>query len=488
LESIAPTEASAATAPALAFHDVSFSYAAQDGEVARPILSHLSLDVEEGSLTLLTGPTGCGKTTLLSLAKPEVAPAGTCTGGVCVMGHDVRRLSPVESARLVGYVFQDPDAQVVCDTVWHEMAFGLENLGVPEPEMHRRVAETCTFLGMEPWFRQSVATLSGGQRQVLALAATLAMQPRLLLLDEPTSMLDPVAERDFLHALFRVNHELGTTVVVATHRPAPMVGYATAALRMEDGQVSPVTSLDGLSTEPDLLSGTRWEGAPAATSDERDAAAAGMDGVWMRYQRDEGWVLRDCSLAVASGSVHAIIGGNGSGKTSLLLTLAGVTRVSRGRVTNPLAVSQALLPQDPKVLLVGETVADVVDPMHGHDGHGPDEGRQMLERMGLSGLEDRSPFDLSAGQQQLLALARLLLHRPRLLLLDEPTKGLDDAAASLVAQVICERRDAGCTIVLATHDLRLARQVSDTTSLLFDGGITATLATDDYFRRTILNG
>jgi energy-coupling factor transport system ATP-binding protein len=301
-------------------------------------------------------------------------------------------------------------------------------------------------------------------------------------------MLDPVAERDFLHALFRVNHELGITVVVATHRPAPMAGYATAALRMEDGRISTVASLDSLATESDLLSGTRWEGASPAVPDERSTPAVGMDGVWMRYQRDDGWVLRDCSLAVTSGSVHAVIGSNGSGKTSLLLTLAGVAHVSRGRVTNPLAGSQALLPQDPKALFVGETVTDVVDRSHGHGDHRSDEGQRMLERMGLAGLGARSPFDLSAGQQQLLALARLLLLHPRLLLLDEPTKGLDDMAASLVAQLICEQRDDGSTIVLATHDLRLARQVSDTTSLLFDGGVTTTLATDDYFRRTILNG
>ena len=197
---------------AFAFDRVTFSYAG----VERPVLLDVSLEVPEGAFVLLTGATGSGKSTLLRLAKPEIAPAGELSGTVRAFGEDVRSLDAAASARAVGYVFQSPDAQMVCDTVWHEMAFGLENLGTPEAEMRRRVAETATYLGMGPWFRDRVAELSGGRRQVLALASVLAMRPRALLLDEPTSMLDPVTEQAFLALLFRANRELGMTVVAAS--------------------------------------------------------------------------------------------------------------------------------------------------------------------------------------------------------------------------------------------------------------------------------
>ena len=229
--------APASAASALSFRDVSFSYPASEGAEARQVLVRVTAEVRQGEFVLLAGATGSGKTTLLSLAKREVVPAGALTGTVEVFGHDVMGLSAAESSRLVGYVFQNPETQVVCDSVWHEMAFGLENLGTPAAEMRLRVAETCHFFGIEPWFEQSYASLSGGQRQILALAATLVMRPRLLLLDEPTSMLDPVGEKNFLHALFRVNRELGVTVVVAMHRAASMVDYATGALQVERGGV-----------------------------------------------------------------------------------------------------------------------------------------------------------------------------------------------------------------------------------------------------------
>ena len=203
-------------------------------------LHNIDLDIPRGEVCCIFGTSGSGKSTLLRLAKPEIAPAGERAGEVLAFGADVRSFSPAESAAAVGYVFQSPDNQIVCDTVWHEMAFGLENLGVPADEMRRRVAETCNFFGMGPWFRAQTSELSGGQRQTLALAATLAMRPRLLLLDEPTSMLDPIAEKAFLGLLFRANRELGITVVVATHAPQAMAEYATCAFAVGEGRVREV--------------------------------------------------------------------------------------------------------------------------------------------------------------------------------------------------------------------------------------------------------
>lgn len=455
--------------PALEFDDVAFRY--PDGE--KPALSQVSFAVPEGAFALLVGATGSGKSTLLRLAKPEIAPVGERSGAVRVFGRDASGLAPVESAAAVGYVFQSPDAQIVCDTVWHEMAFGLENLGVPEPEMRRRVAETCNFFGMEPWFRAHTAELSGGQRQLLALASTLAMRPRLLLLDEPTSMLDPVAEKTFLSLLFRANRELGITVVVATHAPAPMVEYATCALEVADGAVRE-RELAALATSRPL---------PATASRElpgEEALAA--SGAWLRYQRDTDWVLRGLDLSVSGGEARALVGGNGSGKSTLLSLVAGVLRPQRGRVRNGLADRQALLPQSPKAVLARETVREELSEWADGASYGEAEVAAALDELGLTGAAERHPYDLSGGQQQMLALKKLLLCRPHLLLLDEPTKGLDDAARSWVAREVIRARDAGATVLLATHDLSFAQAVADRVSLLFDGQITCTQPAAEFFR------
>lgn len=182
-----------------------------------------------GAFQLLVGATGSGKTTLLRNCKPSIAPHGECAGELAVFGQPVSQLDDRQSASLVGYVSQNPENQIVCDTVWHEVAFGLENLGTPQDAMRRRVAEVAHFFGIEPWFRRQVSELSGGQRQIVTLASALALRPSLLLLDEPTAQLDPVAEKRFLHALFRINRELGITVVVSTHNPEAMAEYATEA-------------------------------------------------------------------------------------------------------------------------------------------------------------------------------------------------------------------------------------------------------------------
>ena len=235
--------------PAICVRNLLFSYAGSDAAV----LHGVDWTVEQGAFALLVGNTGTGKSTLLSLLKPEISPTGALAGNIEVFGRELSSLSSRESAQEVGYVFQDPENQIICESVWHEMAFGLENLGESQDEMRRRIAETCYFFGMDDWFRAETDTLSGGRKQLLALAATLVMRPRLLLLDEPTAMLDPVAEKNFLHALFRVNRELGCTVVVATHRPRPMLEYATCAFRMRGGAVEKIDDLQELDGRRPLL-------------------------------------------------------------------------------------------------------------------------------------------------------------------------------------------------------------------------------------------
>lgn len=521
--------------PAIEVRGLSFAYPGAEAAV----LEGLDWSVPQGAFALLVGGTGSGKSTLLSLLKPEISPTGECAGELRVLGESVADMDVRTSAERVGYVFQDPENQIVCETVWHEMAFGLENLGMPRDEMRRRVAETSYFFGLEDWLHRDTDTLSGGRKQLLSLAAVLALRPRVLLLDEPTSQLDPVAEKNFLHALFRVNRELGCTVVVATHQPRPMLEYATCAYRIEGGRVREVADLgslgrreplfsDGISgwgaarcakngvfcrSEGNLGSMESSEGVSGAkNSPELDKsfefvaqplplnspkASSHADGSrilqkmhggsattlsegWFRYDRAGGWVLRGLDMAFSAGAVHAIVGGNGCGKSTLLSVLAKTAKLQRGRMVRG-AASAALLPQNPKALLVAETVCDELMEWASTCGYDESAARELAARLGLDGLEARHPYDLSGGQRQLLALAKLLLIGPELLLLDEPTKGLDMASRRIIARALRDHVQAGGTVIMATHDLDFAEQVSDDVAMMFDGEIACMEPPADFF-------
>lgn len=518
-----------ATGETIHISGLSFTYPG----AASPVLHGLDWTVPAGAFALVVGGTGSGKSTLLSLLKPEIAPAGVRTGDARVLGEPLGSLAPAASASGIGYVFQNPDNQLVCESVWHEMAFGLENLGVPQGEMRRLVAETSYFFGMENWFRSRTDTLSGGRKQLLALASVLVMQPRLLLLDEPTAQLDPIAERTFLHALFRVNRELGCTVVVATHRPQAMVPYATCAFELKEGRIGPVADISALEERPALfegdnvargggrqdaasacgaadvgassVSGTVGAGIPSAPAASRPPAAVNpqrseqaspfqafantrrraqpavrLARAWFRYGRDADWVLRNLDLTVAPGRIHALVGGNGSGKSTLLSLMAGARTLSKGSLSCA-ASARALLPQDPRAVFAEETVADELMEWARMAGCGQRSADAMADRMGLADLMALHPYDLSGGQQQLLALAKLTLTRPGLLLLDEPSKGLDLAARRTVARLLRELADAGTDIVLATHDLDFVSQVVDDVSMVFDGEIACTSPREEFF-------
>ena len=453
--------------PAIEVRGLSFAYPG----AAAPVLEGLDWSVPQGAFALLVGGTGSGKSTLLSLLKPEIAPAGELAGELCVLGEDVADMDVRASAERVGYVFQDPENQIVCETVWHEMAFGLENLGVSRDEMRRRVAETSYFFGLEDWLHRDTDTLSGGRKQLLSLAAVLALRPRVLLLDEPTSQLDPVAEKNFLHALFRVNRELGCTVVVATHQPRPMLEYATCAYRIEAGRVCEVADLASLGGREELLASDACQSAPGA--------AAIREG-WFRYDRASGWVLRGLDVAFSAGAVHAIVGGNGCGKSTMLSVLAKTAKLQRGRMMRG-AASAALLPQNPKALLVAETVRDELMEWAATCGYDEAAVRARATHLGLAGMEARHPYDLSGGERQLLALAKLLLIGPELLLLDEPTKGLDLASRRIIARALRDHAGAGGTVVMATHDLDFAEQVADDVAMMFDGEIACMEPPADFF-------
>lgn len=522
-------------APAIEVRGLSFAYPGAEA----PVLEGLDWRVSQGAFALLVGGTGSGKSTLLSLLKPEIAPAGTRSGELRVLGEPVADMDVRASAERVGYVFQDPENQIVCETVWHEMAFGLENLGLARDEMRRRVAETSYFFGLEDWLHRDTDTLSGGRKQLLSLAAVLTLRPRVLLLDEPTSQLDPVAEKNFLHALFRVNRELGCTVVVATHQPRPMLEYATCTYRIEGGRVREVADIASLGHREELFSGEvpGWGGSRRAKNgifstvgDQQGSldpradvagakkgpkpdksaefeeqllpqggsgvpsradgcrifpkmyagSATTLAGSWFRYDRAGGWVLRGLDVAFSAGAVHAIVGGNGCGKSTMLSVLAKTAKLQRGRMVRG-AASAALLPQNPKALLVAETVRDELMEWASTCGYDENLARERAAQLGLDGLETRHPYDLSGGQRQLLALAKLLLIGPELLLLDEPTKGLDLESRRIIARALRDHAKAGGTVIMATHDLDFAEQVADDVAMMFDGEIACVEPPADFF-------
>ena len=530
-----PVAACGPDMPAIEVQGLRFVYPGADAAV----LERLDWSVPQGAFALLVGGTGSGKSTLLSLLKPEIAPTGARSGELRVLGENVADMDVRASAERVGYVFQDPENQIVCETVWHEMAFGLENLGMPRDEMRRRVAETSYFFGLEDWLHRDTDTLSGGRKQLLSLAAVLALRPRVLLLDEPTSQLDPVAEKNFLHALFRVNRELGCTVVVATHQPRPMLEYATCAYRIEDGRVHEVADMASLGRREPLFSDdmlgwgparcaknrvfSRREGNLGSMESSEDGSGANnsskldkssefvaqtslenspevfprADGNrilqkmhggsattlsegWFRYDRASGWVLRGLDVAFSAGAVHAIVGGNGCGKSTMLSVLAKTAKLQRGRMVRG-AASAALLPQNPKALLVAETVRDELMEWASTCGYDEATAQEQAARLGLAGLEVRHPYDLSGGQRQLLALTKLLLIGPELLLLDEPTKGLDLASRRIIAHALRGHAQAGGTVVMATHDLDFAEQVADDIAMMFDGEIACMEPPADFF-------
>lgn len=513
----AEAAASMSEAPLVRVEGFSFSYEEPDGSL-RPVLRDVSLAVEKGAFCVVTGPTGCGKTTLLRSLKPELAPVGARAGRIEVCGQALldapvaegcppaapRRagvgpaisapassaapvpassaapsaapapdLDPRISAAQIGFVVQDPDAQLVCDTVLHELAFGLENLGTPQDAMRRRVAEAAHFFGIEPWLHAACETLSGGQKQIVNLAAALALRPRLLLLDEPTAQLDPNAQSQFLALLARVNRDLGVTVIMSTHAPEDVAGCATCRLDLG----APLAPVPRAAARERLR--PRWRARAEALA--ASECCLTVRGAHFRYGRGEPWVLRGLDLSVRRGSVHAVVGGNGCGKSTLLKLMAGVEKPQRGHVRNALARSQALLPQDPKALLVCDSVAEELAEWRSRCGYEPADERAMLSRFGLDGCENLHPYDLSGGQQQKLALAKLLLTGARLLLLDEPTKGLDPQACADMARTLRALADERRTVILVTHDLDFAYVTADEVTMLFDGEAACTESAEEFF-------
>ena len=484
-------------------------------------VSDVSFRLESGDFAVLCGATGCGKSTLLRMLKRELTPVGDISGEVHFCGQPLSELSERGSAADIGFVMQSPEQQIVTDKVWHELAFGLENLGVPKNDIARRVAEMASFFGIGPWYGKNTAELSGGQKQLLNLAAVLVMQPKLLVLDEPTAQLDPIAAADFIATLKRLNQELGLTIIMAEHRLEDVIPVCSRLIVMDSGCViadapaekaipqlrgrndiicgmpaasrlyaelenggeCPITVMDGRRyIEQNYSCGVRT--LNRGINSLPDETALEFDEVFFRYSRNSPDVLADLSFKVGKGEMYCILGGNGSGKTTSLSTAAGLLKPYSGTIKvfgkklkdykkrSLYRECLALLPQDVQTVFLKNTVREELAEV----GASPD-----IIPFDLTPLLDKHPYDLSGGQMQLAALAKVMAAKPKLLLLDEPTKGLDANAKSMFIGVLRKLKQLGTTIVIVTHDVEFAALCADRCAMFFGGKIVSEGTPDRFF-------
>ncbi len=502
----------------LSVENVSFSYAGS----AEETLHDISFTVEKGTFVTLTGNTGSGKSTLLRMLKRELIPNGKKSGRVLFNGEDTEKLSDREAATGIGFVMQYPDHQIVTDKVWHELAFGLENLGYPKDIIRRRVSEMACYFGIEEWFEKPVTSLSGGQKQLLNLASVMVTQPEILLLDEPTAQLDPIAASDFIATLKKLNRELSLTIILVEHRLEEAIPACDKLLVLKEGQVllydTPEKTAAGLKEWPELLYDMpaavrlyhafdiKEAACPLTVREGRDfieehfkrdvlslkkpayqpesKTALELTDIMFRYEKTLPDVLNGLELKVNEGEIFCVLGGNGSGKSTALSVAAGLRKAYRGKIRvfgkdireykNRTLYQEclAMLPQDVQTLFLCNTVKEELEDA---------KAEKLSLPYDLTHLYERHPYDLSGGEQQLLGFAKVLAAKPRLILLDEPTKGLDPGSRRMIADILRSLKKEGKTILIVTHDVEFAAEIADRCAMFFRGEITSTGVPDDFF-------
>ena len=510
----------------LEIRNLSFSYP----DAVRKTIVDVSFSISKGEYVLLCGNSGCGKTTLLRHLKSVLTPTGSCRGEILYNGVPLEQVDGAKQASAIGYVMQNPDDQIVTDKVWHELAFGLENLGVSRETIGLRVAEMASFFGIQSWYHRDISQLSGGQKQLLNLASIMAMQPEILILDEPTAQLDPIAASDFLNTLKKINQELGITVLITEHRAEDIFPVADRVLVMEKGHLAanagpreighslfdarsplfpmlpaPMRSFyqcGGTGTAPlTVREGRNWltdvfgEKKPAVRTLPplpelpKTEPALHIENVWLRYEKQSPDVLKGLTMTVPSGCLYTIVGGNGVGKSTTLRTICGASKPYRGKIqvfgkeTKKYPRGElfrnclSMLPQDPTNLFVKQNVREELEEMN------PDKQAQIhaAELCEITHLLDAHPYDLSGGEQQRVALAKVLLTNPRLLLLDEPTKGLDCGFKARFARTLKRLTGEGMTIVMVSHDIEFCAEHADIAAMFFDGQIIASGRPREFF-------
>ncbi len=509
---------------AIKVNNFSFNYAVGNETALR----NINFTVNEGEFIVVCGPSGCGKSTLLKSLKPQLKPFGTTEGTVEFYGEDVYSLPDEKTAAEIGFVMQNPDAQIVTDKVWHELAFGLENLGVETPIIRSRVAEMANYFGIHNWFRKKTAELSGGQKQLLNLASVMLMQPKLIILDEPSSQLDPIAAREFLENVRKINLELGTTIIITEHNLEEVYGYADKVMLMENGTVKKYlppqemaqylaeNEMDGMykalptparmygsvlkgECPLSIVEGRSWFSrlvdekhpeSPVLVEHERPSEKViDINEVWFQYEKGADPVLRDLSFTVRKGEICSVLGGNGAGKTTMLSVVSQKRKYNLGSIkicgkelskykgVELFDKNMAVLPQNPQSLFVFETLRrDLEEVFVGKKLSKEEISERVLsvaKKMEVDSLLDRHPYDLSGGEMQKAALAKILLLEPKLLLLDEPTKGMDALSKENMGNILRELASEGATVLMVTHDIEFCAKYSDHCMLFFDGYIVS---------------
>lgn len=520
--------------------DLTFTYpdmsdALAGGEAAytqKPAVRNAAFSVGDGEFVVLCGRSACGKTTLLRNLKPSIAPYGKREGDVLFRGRSLynseaadpseKELIERETAGKIGFVFQDPSNQIVTDKVWHELAFGLENLGEDRTVIRSRIAETAGFFGIESWLYRKTSDLSGGQKQILNLASVMSMQPEILVLDEPLGQLDPVSATEFMSAVRRINRENGTSVIMTDHRLEEVIPLADRLLIMENGRIRengrvkdicrqvverkddlflsmpaalraytaicrddqraeaddiPIEVRDGRLWLESLYEGCEKPVYAASTGrqNKKGEALLKCRDIWFRYDKNGEDVLRDFSFELKRGELYALIGGNGTGKTTALKVMKGLTKPYRGKVTSGGRIS--LLMQDPRDMFAEDTVGkNLMRAAIEHAGSREEANKRVGEIssfMEIEDIVDRHPYDISGGQQQKTALAMVLLTDPDVILLDEPTKGIDAFYKKKLAQTLRQLAGSGKAVLIVTHDIEFCGEYMDECGMLFDGEVTS---------------
>lgn len=517
----------------ISIRNLNFSYP----EMERRALKDINIDIEPGSFTVLCGKSGCGKSTLMRHLKTVLAPHGNKQGTIYYKGMPLEDVGRREQSAEIGYVLQNPDNQIVTDKVWHELAFGLESLGFDTPTIRLRVAEMASYFGIQAWFMRDVAELSGGQKQLLNLAAIMALHPSVLILDEPTSQLDPIAASDFLETVKKINRDLGTTVIMTEHRLEDVFPAADQVVVMDNGSIIAKGTPEVIGEALKHMNHTMFLSMPAPMQiyseipSEEKCPITVRDGrkwldelekqgkithqkielekkdpfedvpeviclkdVWFRYDRNLPDVVKDLSLSVKKGQFFALVGGNGTGKTTTLSLISGINRPYRGKILiegkdvrrySDKELFRGLLgvlPQNPQSLFVKKTVElDLYEMIGGKKENKRKEFDSPMKKetvvlgmaklMRIDHLLTHHPYDLSGGEQQRLALAKIMLLKPRIILMDEPTKGLDNYFKQEFAEIINKLKEHGVTIVMVSHDIEFCAKYADRCGLFFEGNI-----------------
>ena len=512
-----------------------------------PALNGINLSVPTGSFIVVCGQSGSGKTTLLRSLKEALAPAGEKQGEILFYGTPLDQISARHQAAKIGYVLQNPDNQIVTDKVWHELAFGMESLGYDQETIRLRVAEMASFFGIQGWFHKKVEELSGGQKQILNLASVMALQPEVLILDEPTSQLDPIAARDFLAMVEKIHQEIGVTVLLSEHRLDEVMAMGDRVWVLDQGEVlvddTPENTSAILATKnhPMFLAmpaplkiygelyeegfrkdlacpvtvgeGRKWlvevmknkEADPkslplrATRNAGKETPIITMKDVWFRYDKRDEDVIKDLSMEVFQGEFLCIVGGNGTGKTTALNIISGLRKPYRGKVLfkgkdledykrkELFSGVMGVLPQNPQSVFVKATVGEDLEEMvlGTSESLSKEERKQRIldiaKKTHLEHLLGIHPYDLSGGEQQRAALAKILLMEPEILLLDEPTKGMDSHFKEEFAQILRQRIEEGMTVIVVSHDIEFCARYGDRCAMIFDGNIITQGAPQQFF-------